>query len=356
MKFRFISYIISFIVLSSCSSKSSTITVLCEQDARGNYLLKWEMYPEIDSALVEIFMSDNDSIFPSNASYTAHSNDYIAVIENTPENMETRKFFRVKIGKTISPSVSNRFFELDSIQNFRDLGGYVSSGKHRIHWGKIFRSGSFSRMTEDDKMELDKLGLKTIIDLRSKDAKARQPRKDINAKHVRIPISTNGYSSMAQKVLDGQFLRGDAIVYTQDSYRDMVTNFTKEYAEFFDYLCDENNYPLVYYCFLGKDQSGLATFFILKALDIPTDVIEEDYMASHIGINTIKSVKDADSLTESRQEAFTMLTKTDLAFLKYGISCIKEKHGSIEEYMLKELKITPEKKEKLKRILLTNYH
>ena len=79
-------------------------------------------------------------------------------------------------------------------------------------------------------------------------------------------------------------------------------------------------------------------------------------MASHIGINRVKSVKDADSLTESRQEAFTMLTKTDLAFLKYGISCIKEMHGGVDEYMLKELKITPEKKEKLKKILLTNYH
>lgn len=356
MKFRFISYVIALIILSSCSSKSSTITVLCEQDDRGNYILKWEMYPDIDSALVEIFMSDNDSIFPSNVVQIAQSNDYIAVIENTPENMDSRKYFRVKIGNTISPSVSNRFFELDSIQNFRDLGGYMSSNKHRIRWGKIFRSGSFTRMTNHDRAELEKLGLKTMIDLRSKDAKTKEPREDINAKHIRIPISTNGYSSMAQKVLDGQFLRGDAIVHTQDSYRDMVTNFTKEYAEFFDYLCDDNNYPLVYYCFLGKDQSGLATFFLLKALDIPTDVIEEDYMASHIGIDRIKSVKNADTLSESRQEAFTMLTKTDLAFLKYGISCIKDTYGNVDEYMLKELKITPDKKEKLKRILLTNYH
>lgn len=356
MKFKFISYIISVIILSSCSSKTSTITVLCEQDSKGNYLLKWEMYPEVDSTLVEIFVSDNDSIFPSKASYTAMSNDYIAVIENTPDDLNRRSYFRVKIGNTISPSVSNRFFEMDSVQNFRDLGGYISSNRHRIHWGKIFRSGSISRMTELDKVEIDRLGLKTILDLRSKDAKTDNSEKFSTVKYVRIPISSNGYSSMAQKVMDGQFLRGDAIVYTQDSYRDMVTNFTKEYAEFFDYLCDENNYPLVYYCFLGKDQSGLATYFLLRALDIPTYVIEDDYMASHIGIDRIKSVKDADSLSQSRQEAFTMLTKTDIAFLKYGISCIKENFGSVDEYMLKELKITPEKKEKLKRILLTNYN
>lgn len=356
MKFRLISYIIALIILSSCSSMSSSITVLCEQDAKGNYLLKWEMYPEVDSTLVEIFMSDNDSIFPSNAAYTAMSNDYIAVIENTSDNTDGRKYFRIKIGNTISPSVSNRFFEFDSIQNFRDLGGYMSSNKHRLRWGKIFRSGSFTRMTERDKAQIESLGLKTVMDLRSRDAKSDNSDKLVGANYVRIPISTNGYSYMSQKVLDGEFLRGDAIISTQDLYRDMVTNFTEEYAEFLDYLCDENNYPVVYYCFLGKDQSGLATYFLLKALDIPTDVIEEDYMASHIGIDRVKSVRNADSLSASRQEAFTMLTKTDLAFLKYGLSCIKDTYGSVEDYMLEELKITPEKKEKLKRILLTNYN
>lgn len=356
MKIQFIAYIFILTLFYNCSQKSSSITVLCEQDAKGNYLLKWEIYPEEDNALVEIFMSENDSIFPSNVAYTAKSNDYIAVIENTPENTETRKFFRLKIGNTISPAVSNRFFEFDSIQNFRDLGGYRSSDKHRIRWGKIFRSGSFSRMTEHDAQELEKLGVKTIIDLRSKDIKRVRPLRNKDIAQVRLPISSNGYNAMAQKVMDGQFLRGDAVIYTQDTYKDMVVNFTQEYAKLFDYLSDENNYPIVYYCFLGKDQSGLATYFLLKTLDIPTDIIEEDYMASHIGINRVKSVKDADSLSESRQEAFTILTQTDISFLKYGLSCIKENYGSIDDYMSKELKITPEKKEKLKRILLTNYN
>lgn len=356
MKIQFIAYIFILILFCNCSHRTASITVLCEQDAKGNYLLKWEMFPEEDNALVEIFMSENDSIFSSNVVYAAKSNDYIAVIENTPENNETRKFFRLKIGNTISPTVSNRFFEFDSIQNFRDLGGYVSSDKHRIRWGKIFRSGSFTRMTNHDSEELEKLAIKTVIDLRSRDVKSMRPLKIENVNQVRLPISTNGYNAMAQKVMDGQFLRGDAVIYTQDTYKDMVTNFTKEYAKLFDYFCDEANYPIVYYCFLGKDQSGLATYFLLRALDIPTDIIEEDYMASHIGIDRVKSVKNADSLSESRQEAFTILTQTDISFLKYGLSCIKESYGSIDNYMTKELKITPEKKEKLKRILLTNYN
>lgn len=351
MKTRLITYVATLTFLIGCSSKPS-VTVLCEQDTQGNYLLKWEIYPEIDCSIVEIFVSENDSIFPSSPEFTANSTDYIAVIPNTSKDVEKRKYFRIRVGGVLSYTVSNRFFEMDSIQNFRDIGGYTTNDHKRVRWGKIFRSGSFSRMTTRDSLQLNSLGIKTVIDMRSKDIKTPFLNRYSKVNNIRIPISYNGYNSISQKVMEGRFLRGDAIIYTQDLYKDMIYNFAPQYAEFIDYLCDEDNYPLVFYCYLGKDQSGLATYFLLKALDIPLDAIEDDYLASTIGIDREKSVRNADSLSESRQEAFTMLTKTDLAFLKYGISCIREKSGDIDDYMLNELKITPEKKQKLKKILL----
>lgn len=351
MKFRLLPYIAGIIFLYNCSSKPS-VTVLCEKDTKGNYILKWEVYPDLDNASVEIFVSDNDSVFPSNPLLVAKSNDYIAVVKNTYGTLEARKYFRVKVGKTLSGVVTNRFFEFDSIQNFRDLGGYVTTDNKHVRWGRIFRSGSFSRMTLHDSLELSSLGVRTIIDLRSEDVKKTYRSYYNIANNIRIPISYNGYSSLSQKVMSGQLLRGDAIIYTQDTYRDMVNNFTLQYANFFDYLCEEQNYPIVFNCFLGKDQTGLATYLLLRALDVPIDIIEDDYMASSIGIDRSKFIKDADSLSESRQEALTMLTKTDLAYLKYGISCMREKSGSVEDYMIHELKLTPEKRRKLKEILL----
>jgi len=343
--------IIGSVLLGSCSS-SSTITVLCEKDTKGNYILRWETYPEIDNTQVEIYMSDNDSVFPSSPSYLATSNDYISIINDLPEIENERKYFRLKIGNTTSDIVSNRFFIFDSIQNFRDIGGYVTNDNQRVRWGKIFRSGSFSRMTEHDSVELNSLGIKTIIDLRSEDVKRKTSNRYANVAQVRIPIAENGYSAISQKVMEGRLLRGDAIIHTQDTYRDMVNNFASQYADLFDYLCDEKNYPIVFHCYLGKDQTGLATYFLLKALDVPMGVIEDDYMISDMIIDRTKLVRNADSLSESRQEALTMLSKCDVSFLRYGISCIREKSGSIEDYMLNELRLTPEKKQKLKAILL----
>jgi len=351
MKLNILAITIALIALSSCSPKPS-VTVTCEKDPKGNYILKWETYPETENGPAEIFISDNDSVFPSGASMVVHSNDYIAVIKNESDSVEQRKYFRIKIEGTLSNIISNRHFELDSVQNFRDLGGYITNDNRRIKWGKIFRSGSFHRMTGHDSLEIARLGLKTIVDLRPQDGRRRRVERFPDVNNIRLPIAQNGYSLVSQKVMDGQFLRGDAIIFTQDTYRDMVNNFAGSYADLFDLLCEPDNYPLAFHCFLGKDQSGLATFFLLKALDVPMDVIEDDYMASEHLIDRTKMVRNADSLSESRQEAFTMLSKTDLAYLKYSISCIREKSGSVDEYMLKELRLTPEKRQRLKDILL----
>ncbi|WP_353120881.1 tyrosine-protein phosphatase [Dysgonomonas capnocytophagoides] len=353
MKISILAFISSLIVFYNCSSKPF-ITALCEKDSKGNYIVKWEIYPETDNTPVEIYESDNDSVFPSTPSYIANSNDYMAVIKNSSENgsNKERKYFRLKVAGTVSDIITNRFFDLDSIQNFRDIGGYMTTDNRRVRWGKIYRSGSFSRMTQNDSLELNQLNIKTAIDLRSEDAKKQILNRYSNVNNIRIPVVYDGYSSITQKVLNGTFLKGDAVIYTQDTYRDMVYNYAKQYAAFFDYLCDEKNYPLVYYCYLGKDQTGLATYFLLRALDVPLDEIEDDYMQSGTGIDRSKLIRDADSLSESRQEALTMLTKTDLLFLKYGISCMREKSGSVDNYMLNELELTPKKIQKLKSILL----
>lgn len=343
--------IITSILLYNCAPKP-TITLYCEKDPKNNYILKWEIFPESENTPVEIFSSDNDSIFPSEPVLTASLNDYIAVINNEDESMQKRKFFRIRVGNAISDIVSNRFFEMDSIQNFRDIGGYTNTENKQVRWGKLYRSGSFTKLTKDDSMELSALGIRTIIDMRSNDVKKQNLDKYKTVNNVRLPIALSGYNSISQQIMEDRFLRGDAIIHTQDLYRDMVTNFASEYAAFFDYLCDESNYPIAFHCHLGKDQSGLATYLLLKILDVPIETIEEDYLASNIGIDRSKLVKGARNLSESKQEALTMMTKTDISYLRYSISCIREKSGSVDEYILNELKVTPEKKQQLKNILL----
>lgn len=336
----------------SCFKRKDSISALCERDARNNYVLKWEIYPEPDNtSSLEIYSSDNDTIFPAAPFKTVKADDYIAVIDGP--QMAGRMFFRIKTDNTTSGIIANRFFNLDSIHNFRDVGGYYTNDGHQIRWGKLYRSGTLSRMSEKDENELNKLGIKTILDIRSFDSKKSFPKGFLADKnYVRLPIGDNGFEFISPKIMENRFLRGDAVIFTQDTYRSFTDKYTEQLASFFDYLCDENNYPIAFNCYLGKDQSGIATYLLLRVLDVPSEIAEEDYLLSNIGVKRPLFIDRAEEISESKQEIITMLSNTDLLYLKYGLSCIRKKYGSLDEYMLNDLKLTPEKRKKLQKILL----
>ena len=346
--------VISFVTLCSCSNQQAyKILALCEKDGKGDYSLRWEVYPEEDNIPVEIYASANDTVFPSQPLMTSVSNNYIAVIPKA-DSLGYR-FFRLKVGDTMSDIIANRIYEMDSIQNFRDIGGYSTTDRKVVKWGKVFRSGSLAYCSMADKAELDKLEIKSIIDLRPVKMSARRPSAYTTPPNLyKLPITNYINDSASKMIIEGKFLKGDAVIYSQDLYRDMVENYSDYYAQMFDKLCDENNYPVIINCTLGKDQTGIASYLLLRALGVPADVAEEDYMLSNVGINKLRILNGADKLSESRQEALTMLTRTDKAYLRYAIACIRTKYGTIEDYMADELRLTPSKKAKLRKILLYN--
>ena len=345
-------FFISAALLSGCSEHTS-ISSICEKDKKDNYILKWEVFPERDSARLEIFASDNDSIFSRNPVRTMYVNDYIAVIN--PDKDVVREFFKLKVGRTTSGIISNRAFEMDSIQNLRDAGGYFTRANNQVRWGKIYRSGHLARLSPNDEAILNSLRIKTVIDMRSERQSERNPDTFKGKNYISLPIDVNNFDQeISRQIFQGRFLKGDAHIYTQDCYRNIIDKYPVQYAQFFDILTDESNYPVLFHCGYGKDRTGLASYFLLKALDVPDDVIEEDFLLSNKHIDRLRMMKGLKDLPESMLEAITTLGTADLSQLKYAISCMKKKSGSVEDYMQKELNITPEKKARLKEILLYN--
>lgn len=353
MKINVFVFILTLTAIAcSCSKRKASISALCEKDARNNYILKWEIYPEPnENSSLGIYSSPNDTIFLPSSLKTVKADDYISIMESPL--MVSRMFFRIKTDNTTSGVITNRFFKMDSVHNFRDIGGYYTEDGHQIRWGKIYRSGSLSRLSDRDKEEINKLGIKTILDLRSADSKRSFPQDLLDDKnYIRIPIGDDGYEFISPKIMENRFLRGDAIIFTQDTYRSFVDSYTDQFARFFDYLCDRDNYPIVFNCYLGKDQTGIATYLLLRALDVPVETAEEDYMLSNAGIKRPLFVRGVEELSESKEEVIAMMSNTDLAFLRYGLSCIRKKYGSVDEYMDKGLKLTPEKRKMLQDIFL----
>jgi len=295
-------------------------------------------------------MSDNDSSFPEPPVLDTSINDYVANIP-TGDSIG-RHFFRLKVDKTFSGIISNRLFNTDSIQNFRDAGGYFTSEGKQIKWGKVYRSGELSELTTKDTKILDALKIKTIIDFRDHEEILQYPDNYQARRTVHIPVYTGNRAYVREKIIDGSFYRGDAIIFTQDTYKTLVEDFSAEFAQFFDILCDEGNYPILFHGYLGKDRVGLASYYLLHVLGVSNSLNEEDYLLSNSCIAEEQVMGEARFLPERMQEAATVVCKANISYLNYAKSCMANKSGSIDDYMTNELKLTEDKREKLRQILL----
>ena len=138
----------------------------------------------------------------------------------------------------------------------------------------------------------------------------------------------------------------------QESYVDIVENHKEQFGDLFDLLTNHSNYPILLAGSLGKDGVGLASYFILHVLGVPTSTLEQDYMLSNQQIDPAKSKIDAQNLPEPIQEAVTAMLSVNRAYLNYAIDHINQTYGSVDNYLEKELRVTSGKRSLLRKYLL----
>lgn len=64
---------------------------------------------------------------------------------------------------------------LERACNFRDFGGYPGADGRQLRWGRLFRSGVMSQMTESDRRTVAGFGVQLVCDLRRPDERMSQP-------------------------------------------------------------------------------------------------------------------------------------------------------------------------------------
>ena len=347
-------YKILFLVFSSllmgCMSTIQIASVV-EKNTDGDFLLKWEVSPDVEGK-IDIYSAMSDTSIRNFTSVRTKLVEEQFVLLN-PSGSGLREFFILKTSGVTSGIISNRFIDMDNILNFRDLGGYITSEDKQIKWGQVFRSGHLSNSNLFDQEKLKGLGIKTIIDFRSEEDRKAHP-YFINIRKINIPIESGDFSNSKNELINKNFTRSETILYMQKSYRDIVESNTAKYAEMFDVLLDNNNYPILISSHLGKDRVGIAAALLLHVLGVPEYNIEEDYLASNKYIDPKKTISFSEPLSESLQEAMTALFSANRAYLNYALDYIKETYGSVDEYLEKEVRVSKGKKIILRKLMLYN--
>lgn len=342
--------LVSVTIFMGCSSGKPEIRAVCLRDNIGNYVIKWETVPKMEGT-VKMSVSDNPDLFASDApTIYANINDGVATYI-TNENM-SRKYFRLTFNDKYNQIIGARSAVMDSVQNLRDIGGYPSVKGKMVKWGKVFRSGDLGSLTEWDSIRLDYIGIKTIIDLRTKNEVMAKPVKYSNAEIIHIPISIGKLEDAPQRVKEGKIKKGDAGVYLEDEYLQFVTDNSEQFAKAMDIFKDRSRYPILISCSFGKDRTGYLSAMLLSALSVPRESVVEDYLTSNQYINMRHLAKVVRRLSTDSQESITVFLTANESLLDIAFQKINKEYGSLEKYLIKELKITDKERDTLKDILL----
>lgn len=330
------------------------ITSVVEKNRAGEFVLKWEVSPDQEGN-IDVYSSLADTSLKS-FNQIATTNIANQVLRVNPSGSGLRQFFILRTGNAYSGVVANRVIDMNSIKNFRDIGGYFTNDNRQMKWGEIYRSGDISSATLYDQEQIRRLKIKTIIDFRSEKTAKRYPiLLHPSIYKILLPLSPMGGEKLMERIKSDHFTRSDAIRFVQESYVDIVENHKEQFADMFDQLTNDANYPLLLAGSLGKDGVGLATYFILHVIGVPHNTIEQDYLLSNDNIDLTKVVRDTKNFSEPMQEAITAMLSVNRVYLNYAIDYIKEKYGSLDDYLEKELRVTSGKRILLRKYLLYQF-
>ncbi|EXK99762.1 hypothetical protein FOQG_00179 [Fusarium oxysporum f. sp. raphani 54005] len=215
---------------------------------------------------------------------------------------------------------------LENVLNFRDVGKTVNDflGTRRIREGLFYRSARPDNATLSDRQLIrDELGIKTVIDLRTKtehlnQAQRRKEQSNIPAlvksnKALAGPLQISGLDYRQVKITGRPFelfllsqlswwdffrvvflfvcgYRTEAINILGQQVMiprglvglglDTIDQSTREIREALSLYANQAALPSIVHCTQGKDRTGLICALVLMILDVPVSAIEYDYALS----------------------------------------------------------------------------
>ena len=255
----------------------------------------------------------------------------------------------------------NRVIGIKGQRNFRDIGGYQTEKGQSVKWSRIYRSGKLSDLTVDDLEKMTDLNIDLVIDFRSESERDGEPSKFQGAEILELPIGgtvADWSTTLSTQLQSGQFTEDEIRQTFIQAYEQIPMDNQAEYRAFFDQILDQKDGAIVFHCTSGKDRTGIGTALLLSALDVPRNVILEDYMLTNeaAGVDRgLPFIAKAFSQRAGRQiepESLRPLVGVEEVYLQTTFKTIEDQYGSMDRYLEQALGLTEVKRAALREKLL----
>lgn len=233
----------------------------------------------------------------------------------------------------------------EGIYNFRDLGGYMADGGV-VKFGRVYRCDALHGLSENDQKTFKKLGITTVIDLRSRYEEKRHNNDystvdGINFFHISPLDRIMNFEEFAEnkKEEKKKFTTEDML----ELYKNMIIHCGEDYANVIKAVAKHIDAPLVYHCSEGKDRTGLVSALIYGICGVSKQDIIANYQISYTYISQ-KYIVD-----ERYKGGEPVNTPPEL--MRSTLDFLEEKYAGIIAY-LKGVGVTEEEMAKIKAALV----
>jgi protein-tyrosine phosphatase len=232
----------------------------------------------------------------------------------------------------VTSTRTDRWVRLDGTTNMRDLGGLPTVDGRRVRAGRLFRTDDPHLSTDDDAAVLAALGIRTVIDLRTRrEVEQRGNRRWDELGVRRLPLPWWSHVppiEHAHKYRDPRLTAG--------LYGDMHEGNLGAHADLWRALAEATAAgPTVVHCASGRDRTGIVVALLLSMLGVHEDAILEDYAMSAAGMKRMLAHLEATSPPETLaaldldKEAMVL---TPPEAIGHFLDWVARRHGGIEGY------------------------
>lgn len=254
--------------------------------------------------------------------------------------------------KTVATLVDDpkRLVKLEAVHNFRDLGGYPTSGGRATKWQMLFRADGLYRLTPQDAQHVIDLGVRTVIDLRTTNevtSRGTFPAHEFPVNFHHLPIIDATWNETETPEIE------DTVEFLVWAYREMIEKASPKFADAINLLGSQDVFPAVFHCAAGKDRTGLLAAFILSLLGVSDEIICADYGKTADGMRRLIAWAKVHQpqLADSYANMPARFAASDPEAMAVILADLQSKHTTVENFV-REIGVSQKTIESLRNSLL----
>ena len=236
-----------------------------------------------------------------------------------------------------------RHLALEGVDNFRDYGDYAAARGRRLKPGRLYRSASHGRATQNDLAAIAALDLAVIVDLRRKGERLRDPSlrhqgfagvlidndlgdDEPDPWHVHIRES-----DLSETSFRGYLLEYYRVAPFKARHIDLFSRYFRALAH--------AQGPVLIHCAAGKDRTGILAALTHHLAGVSADDITADYLLTNNPARlamrmpmVAKAIEEIAGRIPSEAALRTALG-VEAIYLEAAFAAIAQRYGDTAAYL-----------------------